>query len=499
TATAVLLLALGIGLVTAVFSLVDAVLLAPLPFEEPDRLVWLWQSDPPAGVPMVEISFPVLRDLQERSRSFETLAGLPSTTSLASYEAGGESVDVTAALATGNFFSVLGVDLPVGRGFLPEEDRAGSPAVVVISHRFWQQELGGDPHVLERSLRLDGSVHQVVGVAPEGFSVPAGADLWTPMSPALPQYVEDRGIRFVHGLGRLAEGVHPDEAKAELEEVLAQVAVEYPQFAAPPEVVLTSLEESLLGGSRPLLLLSLGAVLLVLLVACTNVAHLFLVRGHGRRREMTVRAALGAGRGQLVQELLLEMALLTSIAVGLGLLVAQGAIHILKAMVPAEVPRLETATLDPRALAVAALATLLAAAGAALLPSLKSSLSASAAEALRTASGIPASGRGSSRRRSSRSLLAVSEIALSLVLLLGASLLVRSLLSLRSIDPGFSPRKVLAFTLELPADRYPEVPRRTAFFERLEEELAALPRVAADGAVLMRPLKTTNGWDLPVT
>lgn len=497
TFMAVTTLALGVAAVTTVLSLVEAVLLEPLPVEDPEKLVWLWQSDPGAGVPMVEISYPMFRDLAERSESFRGMAATPSTTSTVSLEVvgrgeeSGPASDVKAAFVTAGFFGVLGAKPVLGRGFTEEEDLPGGPGVVVVSHGFWRRALGGDPDVLQRELRIEGEVARIVGVAPRDFEIPLRVELWAPMAPAVAQYYDDRNIRFVHALGRLAPGVGRLAARAEILAHVEDLAVEYPDASQAPEVVLTPLVDLYLGNSRTVLLGLSAAVLLLLLAAGTNVVHLFLARVAGRRRELAVRRSLGAGRGAIGRLLAMETAVLALAAGGLALGLSAAAIRLLRELPSLGLPRLEDAGIS--------LPVLLTALGLSLAVALSSALVAASGNKQALTRSLKGGSLESRRGRRLRRFLTVSEVALALALLVGAGLTLRTLGELQDVDPGFSAENVLTARVVLPQERYASPESRPEVFQRIEEELASLPGVEAAGAVLIRPLEGPNGWDVPFT
>jgi putative ABC transport system permease protein len=483
-------LALGIGASTAIFSVVDAVLLRPLPFAEPERLVMLWQSIPEASAPFVEVSYPYLLEARARSRLMASLAAMPSINS-GFILGGAEPARVEGRIVTGNFFDVLVARAAQGRTFTQDEDRVGMPRVVVVSHGLWQRQFGGDPRLVGRTLVVDGTSMTVIGVMPPGFRYPSGAELWTPLVPVVPEIVDKPNVGWAVVVGRLAPGATLAQARAELDGIVAaQLKIHYPKSPAVKHV-LTPLAHDWFGASRPALLVLLGAVLLVLLLACANVSALLLARAAARQREIAVRLALGASRGRLVRQLLAEASLIALAGGVAGTLLAVWGLDALIALVPAEVPRLQDAAIDPRVLAFALALTALSALGAGLVPALVAS-KASLTEVL--AEGGRSVGPGAGQARA-RAVLVGAEAAIALVLLAGAGLLTRTFQNLRHVDLGFDPRNVLTLEVAGPRGKYDKVEERRQLYRALLERIDALPGVEASAAVLIRPLWGQVGLD----
>jgi putative ABC transport system permease protein len=486
-------LALGIGASTAVFTIVDAVLLRPLPFAEPARLVLLWQSIPERNAPFVEVSYPYFQEIRSRSRTLAGLAAMPSVNS--GFTLGGrEPVRVDGRIVTGNFFDVLGAHAALGRTFVEAEDRVGVPRVVVVSHGLWQRQFGGDPRLVGRTLELDGTPMTVIGVMPREFRYPAGVDLWTPLVPVIPEIVDKANVGWATLIGRVAPGATLDAARAEIDRLTADGLRREAPNAPAVKTVLTPLAHEWFGPARLALLVLLGAVLLVLLLACANVSALLLARAAARQREIAVRLALGASRARLVRQLLAE-AVLIAVAGGLaGTLMAVWGLHGLLSLVPAEIPRLEDAAIDPRVLTFALVLTAVSALASGLVPALlasRSTLTDVLAEGSRSA------GPGAQQVRA-RAVLVATETAAALVLLAGAGLLTRTFENLRRVELGFDPRNVLTFAVAGPHGKYEQPERRRQLYRAMIEKINAVPRVERSAAVFIRPLWGKAGLDWPI-
>jgi putative ABC transport system permease protein len=474
TATVLLTLALGIGACAAIFTVVDAVLLRPLPFAEPERLVMLNESKPPE-VPSFVVRPATFPHWKRQATSFEGLAVVRD----GSYNltGQGEPARVYAGKVTANAFPTLRVQPVLGRGFLPEEEVPGKDDVVILGHGFWQRQLGGRADVLFQTLRLDGRSHRVVGVMPAGFELPGRYDVYVPHGYEVFRRDESDN-RTIEVFARLKGGVTIEQARNELVVIGARMAREDPGFY--PEgwrpLVTPLLEARVAPARRPLQAL-LGAVGLLLLIACANVANLLLARGTVRAREIAVRAALGASRARLVRQLLTESLVLSVAAAGLGVLLARWGVSALLALAPEGMPRLQEIGVDGRvvgfSVALAILTGLvfgLAPALAATRPDLHGTLK----ESGRTI------GQGRHRLRSA---LVVTEVAVAVVLLAGTGLLVHSFDRLRHVDRGFQPRGALAVNLTLPQEKYEPERALPTFESQALERLAALPGVTAVGAV----------------
>ena len=486
-------LALGIGASAAVFSVVDAVLLRPLPFAEPSRLVLLWQSIPERNAPFVEVSYPYMRELRARSRTMAAVAAMAGVNS--GFTLGGpEPVRASGRIVTGNFFEVLGAQAALGRTFVEAEDRVGVPRVVVVSHGLWQRQFGGDPRLVGRTLEVDGTPMTVIGVMPREFRYPTGTDLWTPLVPVIPEVVDKANVGWATLVGRIAPGTTVAQAAAELDAITAeQLRIHAPSKPAV-KTVLTPLTHEWFGSARPALLVLLGAVLLVLLLACANVSALLLARAAARQREIAVRLALGASRARLIRQLLAEAVIIAAAGGLAGTLIAVWGLDALLSLVPAEIPRLEDAAIDPRVLAFALVLTAASALAAGLVPALLASRSA-LSDVL--AEGSRSAGPGARQVRA-RAVLVATEAAAALVLLAGAGLLTRTFQNLRSVDLGFDPSNVLTFAWAGPHGKYDKPELQRQLYRKVIEHIDAVPGVETAAAVLIRPLWGKVGLDWPI-
>ncbi|HBB93998.1 MAG TPA: ABC transporter permease [Blastocatellia bacterium] len=471
TAVVVLTLALGIGANIALFSIVNGVLLNPLPFPQPDQLVTLDQSKP--NFENGALTYPNFRDLQKENRSFASMA--LSRGFVFSLIGAGEPERVNARLVTADFFSVFEMKPVMGRAFASTEDEPGVGPVVIISADLWDRKFGSAKDILSKSLTLDDKTYAIVGVMPASFPLFRGTDCYVPIgqwnSPALKSRSAGLGL---HGFGRLKAGVSIAQAQADLSGVMGRLAATYPDTNRGNDAKVSSLKERMLGGIGPTLWLLLGAVGFVLLIACVNVSNLLLVRSTGRMREFTIRAALGAGRWRLLRQSLVESLLLALVGGGLGLLVANWATNAALAMLPTTLPRASEIHLDNRVLIFTVSLSLLAGILTGLAPALKTSrrhLSETLKEGAR--------GTSSARGRT-QGLLVTVEMALALVLLIGAGLMIRSLNAIWKVDPGFRPDNVLTFALSLSPSMKTATPEAThAALTDLSDQIAATPGVRA--------------------
>jgi len=493
TAVAVATLALGIGATTTIFTVVNGVLLRPLAYADPGRLVMIWNDFGVGAQSLPAVSPLDFRDYQIRARSFEGFAaasgaGVANLRGNLTGDGEPERVDLTTV--TANFFPLLGVQPMLGRGFTPEEEVAGGPHVVVLSHRLWLRRYGGDPGLVGRTVQVDGVAHEVIGILPPGFrlELPAERFLVTDAEMYAPIQFDygrapPRNFTFFTVLGRIKPGVTLAQAQAEMDGIAAQFRKEFPEHAASQvRIRAVPLQQDVVKHARPALVLLLGAVGLVLLIACANVANLLLARGAVRRPEFALRAALGAGRRALLRQVLTESLVLALGGGLLGLALAVVALETLRALHPANLPRLADVQLDGTVLLFTFVTCTLTAVIFGLLPAAR----AAAADPHESLQGT---GRGSAGdRRRVRELLIVAEVALAVVLLVGAGLLVRSFLALQQVKPGFDPHDVLTFQLALPAASYPGPAERRVWLSELERRLDALPGVRSAGIISQLPL-----------
>lgn len=481
TFVAVLTLALGIGAGTAIFSVVNGVLLRSLPFPEPDALVRVWNVGPEGGRGGT-ISYPNVQDLSERNRTLSGLAVYFPAELSAWIDGELERIDVAAV--SESFFDVLGVRPVLGRLPSPEEWRWEAPPAAVVSHGFWQRRLGGSPEVLGTTIEAEGLLVTVVGVLPPGLGFPESVDAWFPRPPQ----PESRTAHNWIVIGRLASGTPLAAAQTELSAIAARLADEYGDDTWMHDVELQPLREAVVGSVRPALLLLLGASGLLLLIACGNVVNLLLARATARQREAAIRIALGAGRGRLVQYFLAESAVITLAGGALGVLLAAWGVPALLALAPTSLPRMGEVRIDGAVLGFAIAASGAAAMAMGLLAGTRASRG-EVREALVAGGRAPA---GTGHRV--RAVLVAGQVALTVVLLIGAGLLSRSFLKVVSVDPGFRAENVVVLHLAHdPAEGESELARRTLFYDELTERLRAVPGVAEVGVTIRVPL-TGTGW-----
>ena len=473
-------LALGIGANTTIFSIVNAVLLRPLPFEEPERLVRIFTRTP--GGRLFELSPGKFYDWQRDAESFEGMAmyqccgfrelALTGT---------GTARTVRATAVSAGFFEVVRARPALGRVFRQEEDTPGGKHVVVLSDRFWRTEFGGDPDVIGRTVKLNDEAYTIVGVMPATASVASwigmASDVWVPLALTNEQRAA-RGNHNRDGVARLKRDVEPAQAQAEMDAISARLAHEFPQTDGRGwGAVVIPMQEEIVGNSRTMLLMLLGAVGLVLLIACANVGNLLFTRALSRRKEIAIRSALGAGRGRVFQQLLTEALLLAAAGGALGLLLAYGALTSASTLLAGQVPRAEEISIDEPVLLFAVGVSILTGMLAGTVPAVRagqSDLNDALKEGGRSDGAI-----GVGTRRS----LIVCEVALSLVLLMGAGVMIQSLLALRYGDTGFDPTNVLTMVVRLVDARYPSPAQRSSFFDAALQRIRALPGVEATGTI----------------
>jgi putative ABC transport system permease protein len=484
TLIAVLTLALGIGANTAIFSVVNAVMLRQLPFANADRLVRLNESNPERGWPSFSVSHPNFLDWRARNQTFEALAATAGANF--NLSAGGEVEVVRGAAITADFLSVLSVHPALGRNFLPEEDRpGGNTRVALVTHGFWQRRFGGDPAIVGRTMTINDNPFTVVGVLPESFNWGVRNELFTPLAP---DPARSRGDHRLLVIGRLKPGITWERAFADLNTIARQLAEQYPESNKGWSVTGQKFYDWIVPQqSRRALLVFAGAVIFVLLIACINVANLQLARAAARQKEMAIRVALGAGRGRIIRQLLSEALLLALIAGGLGLLVALWTVETLKTMNPTTLPRLNEVSVDGRVLTFSLLISLTTGALFGLFPALQ----ASRPDVHETLKEGGRSG-GSSGRQRVRGTLVIAEVALSVALLIGAGLLLRSFAKLQDVKLGFEPENLLTMRMSLPRNRYEGDQEAWAFYTRLLQEVKALPGVQDAALASAIPLGAGN-------
>jgi putative ABC transport system permease protein len=472
TLSVVLTLALGIGASTAVFSVVNAVLLRQLPFEHAGRLVWITgvrpeRSDAP-------FSLPDFVDYRENVRSLDSISAVANWS--ANLTGRGEAERFQGMRVSANLFETLGVRAHVGRTLEAEDDRPGQPRVVVLGYALWERRFGSDPGIIGEPLTFNGESFTVAGVLPRQFQFPLReAELAVPLVPdADPWRLDRNSVNFLRLIGRVRGGATREQAESEMNALARRLREQFPvPNARKLGVKLVTLEERTVGEHRLALWVLLGAVVFVLLIACANLANLSLARAAAREREMAIRMALGASQARIIRHLLAESLVPAILGGGLGILLAHWGIQLLTVANPAGIPRIAEIGLDSRVQFFAATLTLLAALLTGLIPGLAASrpeLSEQLKEGGRWASDGP-------RRLAARKALVIVEVALSLVLLAGAGLLLKSFARLQSVDPGFAPDHLLAVRLSLPKTHYPRRAELVRFYEALRERVQELPGV----------------------
>jgi len=492
-AVAVLVLALGIGVNSVLFSLVHAVLLRPLPFPESSRLVRIWHVPPAKSFPGItefSVSAANFLDWQRQNHVFQDMAiytwrGLNLTGK-------DHPEELNACAVSSDFFSVLEVRPILGRLFTAEEDQPGHGKVVILSHGFWQNHFGSDPHIVGTNIHLNGQAYLVLGVMPDTMRWPEYAQVWTPMA----WNDQERAVRGEHHysvIGRLKAGVNLETAQAEMTTISSRLAQQYPEDDQGWGAIVLALRDDLVVDVRSALEVLLGAVAFVLLIACANVANLVLAKTLARRKEVAIRAALGASRQRILSQVLSETVLLALAGGALGLGLAHFGLHWITGFVADRLPRSYEVALDGTVVVFTLLISLLTGIGAGLLPALRL-VRTDLNESLKQ--GLGRTDTDSTGNRA-RSILVVSEVALSLILLIGAGLLIRSLWRLRAVDPGFDPQRVLTMEISVPADKFPTPARQVGFFEQVLDRVRALPGVESASVIDDLPL-SGNGSHQPI-
>jgi putative ABC transport system permease protein len=494
SAIAVLTLALGIGANTAIFSVVNATLLRPLPFKDPERVVMVWGflSKMAQTAPQLPNSAPNFISLREQNKSLEKLAAFRSWSWQLTGD--GEPELLNGVRVTSDFFEAVGVSPVLGRIFTAEEDMPNRSPVVLISHGLWQRRFGGNRDAIGKTITLTGQTVTVIGVMPERFQFPGGAnmisglgfalqnDVWMPLA-FTDEEKQRQGNLNLAVIGRLKPGITPLQAESDLRTLQQGL----PLGTVGYTINLVPLQEQMVGKMRKLLLVLLATVAFVLLIACVNIANLLLSRATARQKEIAIRAALGAGRFRLIRQLLTESVLLSLAGGSFGLLLAVWGSSLLVSLIPPEVPRVHEISVDSRILVFTLVVSIITGIVFGLAPALHTSkldLNQSLKEGLRGTSGGP-------RQNRLRSLLVVSEVAMALILLVGAALLIKSFVRLLEVNPGFNPNRVLAMDVQLPdlpPSRYANKDEQTAFFQQLMDRIESLPGVESASGVTSLPL-----------
>jgi len=484
TLIAVLTLTLGIGANTAIFSMIKTVLLNPLPYEDPEQIVVLWEVNPEGN--LEQVSIPTYIDWRDETPSVEALAAYRQV----NYQFVGsdEPRDVPGVRATPELFAVLKAEAESGRTFVADEAIVGNDHVVVLSHGFWERTLGGREGLLGTTIDLDAEPYLIIGIMPPRFEFPTSTnvELWTPLAfDPNDRHGLSRRSRTLGVVGRLAPDATVGQTQQELNVMAARIADEYQSSNEGWGVRVVAAHEQLVAASRPALVVLMGAVGFLLLIVCANMANLLLARLSGRRQELAVRGALGAGRWDLARPILAESLLLSVAGGGLGLLVAVGGLRLLNTMSAGGLPRMDEVTLDTGVLLFATVVSILVAVGFGLLPALQASRSRLQANLTQSTG---ASGSFAARR--TLSSLVVVEVALALVLLVGAGLMVRSFSKLLQVDPGFEPNNVVVAQVYLPTTTYRERPQIAQFFEDVIARLRGAPGIVAASAVSTLPMQS---------
>ena len=507
---AVLTLALGIGANSAIFTVVNAVLLRPLPYPSPDRLMTVWTYNPRQGFDKDVSAYPNFDDWRRQSTSFDAMSaytGADFTLTQA-----GDPAQIRGAVVTPGFFETLGIAPALGRAFGARDGAVGGELVAILSHGLWQTRFGGHPAAVGRSIVLNGVTHEIVGVMPASFAHPETAQVWTPLAPSerFAQTMQSRGSYWLQVIGRLKPGVERGAAQAEMDAIASALERQYPNVNTGIGVRLVPMHEEIVGDVRQPLLILLGTAAFVLLIACANVANLLLARAASRQKELAIRAALGAGRRRLIRQMLTESLVLATGGGAAGLLLAAWGIQALQSLAPFNLPRVTGVQIDTPVVLYTSLASLVTGLIFGTAPALQSA-AVTAGEFLKERGRAESEG---SRGRRLRSAVAIAEVAVALVLVIGAGLLVRSFVAMNKVELGFDPRSVLAVRVDLPAARYSEGTQVTAFYKDLASRLSALPGVESVGlgsSVLLsalpqsatlsvqgRPPQDPNVRDLPV-
>jgi putative ABC transport system permease protein len=491
TVVALIALALGIGANTAIFSLVNAVVLQPLPYKDPDRLVWAWGNIRTGGNRASVAPLDYL-DYRSQNKTFEHFAAYMGLS--LNLTGSGEPERLTATGVTGNFFDAFGVRPLIGRAFSLENEKPGQDQVTVLSHAFWQQRFAGDPNIVNKTIVLDGKAVEVVGVMPPHVVFPQPADLWVPINFDISPEMKQRRAHFMRPIGLLKEGVTLTQAQADTDVIAAQLEEQFPETNKNWSLRLVPLRDQLVGGSQTTIFILFGAVGFVLLIACANVANLLLVRAAAREKEIALRTALGASRIRIARQVITESLLLAIVGGALGALIARWGVELLVSWSEGSVPRTANVRIDATVLAFTFLVSIATGLLFGLAPALRTA-KANLVDSLKD--GARGASEGALRNRT-RSLLVVFESAIAVMLLIGAGLLVRSLVALQNVDPGFDPNNVLTMRITLPRQKYDTPEKAANFFGQLETRVAGLPGVESAALISELPLSGQPN-DMPFT
>ena len=480
---AVLTLALGIGATSTIFSVVNTVLLSPLPYREPAGIVSVYESNPRDGTDAFPVAPANFLDWRRDNRVFSAIAANRNQAmNLTGRNA--EPERLFGAAVTASYFDVLGMAPRLGRAFTMEEDAPNGPRAVVLSDALWRRRFSGDPKIVGQSVTLNNEPYTVVGIAPASLRLPSPeTEFWVPMAFG-PQDAENRGAHSMGVLARLKPGVTVEQASTEMRAIADRIAAAYPQFQSGFSTTVRPLSDDIVGDARTPLLVLAGAVGFVLLICCANVANLMLARAAGRQKEIAIRSAIGAGRRDIVRQLLAESLVLAVFGGVAGLLLATWGVDLVVALGPRELPRLEELAVDGRVAAFALAASVLTGLVVGVAPAMVASR-ADLNDTLKE--GLKGSSAGPGRARARQALL-VAEVAISLTLLVGAGLMLKSMSRLRAVDPGFQSAGLVTGVVSLPPAKYDTSTKRTAFYEALEERLRSAPGIRNAGFVSALPL-----------
>ncbi len=484
TLAAVIVIALGLGANTAIFSVANTVLLRPLPYQNPDELVMVWETAPKLGFPHNNVAPANFIDWREQNRVFAEIAAFGDSS--VSLTGRGEPERIEGERVSAGLFPLLGIPPALGRVFTPEEDSPEAPRVIVLSHSLWQRRFGGDPAIIGQRLTLDYHPYTVIGVMPAHFRFPGREqEFWLPIA-FEPEEAAGRGDHYLNAVARLRPGVKRQQAQAEMDVIATRLEQQYPQTNTEQGIALVPLHEEFVGNIRKPLLILLGVVGFLLLIACANVTNLLLARATARKKELTIRAALGASRLRLARQLLTESILLALSGGLAGTLLAVWGVDLLETLVPENLAQARGIMIEWRVLVFSVAVSLLTGVVFGLLPALQVSRQ-KLTEALKEGG---QKGAGGNSRGRLRGALVVGEIALSLVLLAGAGLMIRSFYRLTGVDPGFQPDKALAMRMQLSGEKYGDPVKRRVFYDQMLQQLQAMPGVQAAGVITQLPLVT---------
>lgn len=482
TAIAIIALALGIGANTAIFSVVNTVLLRPLPYKDPEQLVMVWEDASKIGYPRDTPAAANYVDWRDQNQVFEGVAAIAEESF--NLTGAGDPERLEGRTVSAKLFPILGVEPQVGRVFTAEEDQPGAQRVVLLSYGLWQRRFGGDPSIVGKPLTLNGESYTVVGVMPARFQFPSADDqLWVPIA-FTPEQAANRNRHYLEVIGRLKPGVTLQQAQTEMSTIATRLQQQYPESNAEVGAAVTSLHEHLVGDIRPALLILLGAVGLVLLIACANVANLLLARAAVRQKEIAVRVALGARRLRLVRQFLTESVLLSSVGGIVGLVIAYSGLFLLRSFIPENISQARQISIDLRVLGFTLFVSVATGVIFGLAPAIQA-VRFNQGETLKEG-GRDAAAGGSGKRL--RSVLVMAEVAISLVLLIGAGLLINSFLRLRNVDPGFRTDNLLTMKIVLPEPKYEAFKSREAFYSNLVQRVQSLPGVRSAAVTTNLPL-----------